>query len=420
MIRFTDLKAGLYGVVGFRQNYNPSGEQLTADLLVSDSGLLFQDEHPIVTLKNIESIAPDFDSVIYAAWVSGTSYVPGSIVSKDSHNWRCTLATNSIAPTGTGNANWELFYPFSDWLKSKILASIAKLAQRIFEEKEIDRSSKSLFESRYIVEGAYGKLTTNPTPKRLVGWELQPIQGKGVKLKVEKLGVMTTGVDTVLVYVFKSGSADYLKKYSIATDGNSMTWITVSDLYLPYCAGEGLYVVIDTNSVTSDLVMLDRDLRQEPCTCNRVEFMNWNMWTKYLKIHPFDNAAFSNEKLPTLEDNIYTYSTNYGLNMQVSAICDHTDILLEQKLLLASAISKQFAVDIMREFAYNPEASINRNEATMSRETILYELEGDARGRETGKEVELTRAIKSIKLSFEGIDRACLPCKDNGIRYRAI
>ena len=30
------------------------------------------------------------------------------------------------------------------------------------------------------------------------------------------------------------------------------------------------------------------------------------------------------------------------------------------------------------------------------------------------------RAFKAIKLSTEGIDRVCLPCKNNGVKYRTI
>ena len=38
----------------------------------------------------------------------------------------------------------------------------------------------------------------------------------------------------------------------------------------------------------------------------------------------------------------------------------------------------------------------------------------------SGLSYQLDMAFKAIKLSTEGIDRVCLPCKNNGIKYRTV
>ena len=40
--------------------------------------------------------------------------------------------------------------------------------------------------------------------------------------------------------------------------------------------------------------------------------------------------------------------------------------------------------------------------------------------KKSGLSYQLDMAFKAIKLSTEGIDRVCLPCKNNGIKYRTV
>ena len=76
---------------------------------------------------------------------------------------------------------------------------------------------------------------------------------------------------------------------------------------------------------------------------------------------------------------------------------------------------------MLREFAYNVNVRTNRHSINASRPDILYEIDGDSSSmKKSGLSYQLDMAFNAIKISTYGIDRVCLPCKNNGIRYRTV
>ena len=55
MIRIADIQTALLPLVGWRQDYNPDNN-LDRSLMKSESGLYYQDAHPLLTLDNVKSI----------------------------------------------------------------------------------------------------------------------------------------------------------------------------------------------------------------------------------------------------------------------------------------------------------------------------------------------------------------------------
>ena len=182
---------------------------------------------------------------------------------------------------------------------------------------------------------------------------------------------------------------------------------------------------------------------QEPCkSCSRREYLSWAAWSKYIEIHPFyvneeliETTNFSNDfnkdfnddfakrqgYLWDIQNNQYTYDNNYGINLEVTVSCDITDFIIEQRMLFQDVIAKQVAIDMLREFAYNANVRTNRHSINASRPDILYEIDGDSSSmKQSGLSYQLDMAFKAIKLSTEGVDRVCLPCKNNGVKYRVV
>ena len=130
-----------------------------------------------------------------------------------------------------------------------------------------------------------------------------------------------------------------------------------------------------------------------------------------------DLPSFIIKRLPVR----YTYDNNYGLNLEVTVSCDITDFIIEQRMMFQDVIAKQVAVDMLREFAYNSNVRTNRHSINASRLDILYEVDGDSSSmKKSGLSYQLDMAFKAIKLSTSGIDRVCLPCRNNGVKYRTV
>ena len=107
--------------------------------------------------------------------------------------------------------------------------------------------------------------------------------------------------------------------------------------------------------------------------------------------------------------------------MEVTVACDLTDFIVEQRSLFQDVIAKQVAVDFLKEFAYNANVRTNRHSINVSRLDLMYEIDGDSSSmKKSGLSYQLDLAFKALEISTKGADRVCLPCKNNGVKYRVV
>ena len=435
MVRANDIQEKLLHLIGWEQNYDTSDLKISDALTVSESGLYFQQIHPLLTLQNMSCIAPDFKNITFPEYNSEKEYSKGNVVDYQGTQYKALQKAQGKQPD-IESEYWVETNLFSEWLESKTKASIQKAIARYCNEKTVEGTNKPLCESRTLFDGTGRLVDTVKNKKNLVGFEIIPVRAKGVTTKINKICLQFTKAGEYTLYLMHSSMDAPVKiiKLNKIRD-NSAEWFTVDDLYLPYQseyndAGGSWYLCYFQSELPegSQAIRKDKDWSKEPCgSCSRRELITWMAWSKYLEIHPF----FVNEELINTEDeslhlwdvenNQYTYDNNYGLNLEVTVSCDITDFIIEQRMMFQDVIAKQVAVDMLREFAYNSNARTNRHSINASRLDILYEVDGDSSSmKKSGLSYQLDMAFKAIKLSTSGIDRVCLPCRNNGIKYRTV
>ncbi|NQU52440.1 MAG: hypothetical protein HQ522_07860 [Bacteroidetes bacterium] len=429
MYRPTDLSAGLLNVLGWRQYFDTSEFSIADSLTVSEFGQYFQDIHALLTLDNVKAIAPDFKRITLAAWDETAQYRVGDRVSFLTKDYRVKIDNLNKQPDINPN-DWELFDSFSEWLEQKTKASILKAVQNFWSQNITENTAKNILESKTLFDGA-GRLTdTIAADENLVGFELVCARAKGVTVRIDKIGLQFKGTGTFNLYLMHSSQKEPIKTIPITiTNDNGMQWFTQDELYLPYLsdsvdAGGSWYLVYDKANIPVELLAVNKskDWSKEPCSgCNQSEATAFASWSRYLEVHPFKvpGGEFITGEMWDVVDNLYTYSTNYGINLQITIECDITDVLIEQRKSLQNVIGLQLAADMIREFAYNPNYKIGRQQQNFSRLELLYELDGDSRGmKRSGILWELTKAMKAISLDMKGVSRICFPCSNGGIKYR--
>lgn len=435
MVRANNIQEKLLHLIGWEQNYDTSDLKISDALTVSESGLYFQQIHPLLTLQNISCIAPDFKNITFPEYNSEKEYSKGNVVDYQGTQYKALQKAQGKQPD-IESEYWVETNLFSEWLESKTKASIQKAIARYCNEKTVEGTNKPLCESRTLFDGTGRLVDTVKNKKNLVGFEIIPVRAKGVTTKINKICLQFTKAGEYTLYLMHSSMDAPVKiiKLNKIRD-NSAEWFTVDDLYLPYQseyndAGGSWYLCYFQSELPegSQAIRKDKDWSKEPCgSCSRRELITWMAWSKYLEIHPF----FVNEELINTEDeslhlwdvenNQYTYDNNYGLNLEVTVSCDITDFIVEQRMMFQDVIAKQVAVDMLREFAYNSNVRTNRHSINASRLDILYEVDGDSSSmKKSGLSYQLDMAFKAIKLSTSGIDRVCLPCRNNGIKYRTV
>ena len=168
-----------------------------------------------------------------------------------------------------------------------------------------------------------------------------------------------------------------------------------------------------------------KDWSREPCgTCNIGDLNAWRELTKYLNISPFRVKAYETfpeyPEMWDIEDNVYTNTVNYGLNVEVTVQCDLTDFIIEQRQMFATVLQREMAAKVLRMLAMNPSVRVNRNQSNASHLDLLYEVDGNPQGRKTGIGYELEKAYEALDLDTRGIDRLCMTCRPVGVRYRNV
>lgn len=435
MIRIKDLNEQLLHLVGWQQSYDTSEVKLSDNLTQSESGMYFQQVHPLLSLPNLMSIAPDFKNTNFPEHDANSSYKEGIVVILEDKYYK-SIKDVPVNTEITNDEYWIETNLFSEWLEDKTKASIIKLINKFINMKLSDKASKSLIENKTLFDGT-GRLTNLATNRnRFVGFEVDTVRSKGVTVKINKIGLQFTRPGKYKVYILHSSCDTPVYSFEFEKlKSNSIEWFKLKeDILLPYesqeiDAGGSWYIGYLQSDLpeNSQAINRDRDWSTQPCKgCSRQEFLAWQAWSKYIEIHPFyvdENQLLGEDEQMYFDPEImnFTYDANYGINLDVSVYCDLTDFIIKQKQLFQDVIAKQVAVDFLREFAYNPNVRTNRRSINASRTDILYELDGDSSSmKHSGLNYELDLALKALNFSTQGLDRVCLPCVNHGLKYRTV
>lgn len=427
MIRIADIQDKMLHLVGWKQSYDLSDIMLSSNLTQTESGMYFQQIHPLLTLDNLRSIAPDFQNYNWQVHDVNKAYKSGEVVRIDDSLYKAI----QDVPAETDildSEYWAETNPFSEWLEEKTKASIVKLVNKFINMKLADKATKSLIENKTLFDGT-GRLTNKiENRNKLVGFEIDTVRSKGVTVKIDKIGLQMTEPGSYTIYIFHSSNPEPIYTLTFEkTKANSLEWFKPKeDILLPYesantDAGGSWYLVYKQSELpeNAQAIYKDRDWSTGPCkACSRSEFLAYQAWSRYIEVHPFyisEDEEFDPEIMN------FTYDKNYGINLEVSAYCDLTDFIIKQRAMFQDVLSKQVAIDFLREFAYNPNVRTNRHSINTSKLDILVELDGDSNSmRQSGLSYELDIALKALSISTQGLDRVCLPCVNNGIKYRSI
>ena len=376
MYNHSTLSTELIGVVGWRQNADPSGVQLTA-LTSSSSGLYFNDIHPALTFDNLVSIAPQFD-----------------LIDSD--------------PAAVNTA-------FTTWLTQKTEAGIKKAISAWISHKVKTRTAKNLLNDAQLFRTTGHIQDTDANESKVVGIEITPRRHKGIVTRIRRIALQLTDNQSVTVSLFHSHSTAAVGTPLVAsyTASGGVQWFEVADDWI--LNPEGSYwIEYDQRDITGNSINGLRDYNYD----NRGA-------TYYPGNKFFQSVSFANPgtdaALWDISQNEYSLSTNYGLNVELDVRCDYTDLITDQKHLFADLIGYAVAMLLVRELGFNPSARVNRNESMMSGPQLNYEVIGDSQGRDDFSLFGHFKAeLDNVSFDDTDISKDCLPCRRRSARIKSI
>jgi len=373
MYSASTLKTGLIGLIGWRQNRDTDGLQLQG-LTSTTSGLYYNDVHPLLTFDNLLSIGPDLDLI--------------------------------------GDNASEKAQAFTDWLQEKTEAGIIKAVNHWLDYKLPRRTAKNLLERRQLWQTAAGDVHADVSRSRLVGIELVPKRSRDLRLTIEEIGLQFTENQSITIQLFSSDKQAAVQSVTVSYTGSGgVQWQTVNWTVEGYGAH---YLVYHQNDISGQSMNGAYDYFERSAISQQMPGANMVLAS------PFEVDA-PTTSLWDISRMSYNYDSNFGLNLRLNVQCDYTSLVVEQKELFKTLISLHVAAVLLGEMAYNANARLNRNQALVSTEQVLFELHGDSQGpRPMGLLHKIDSAVESISLDMQQLDKHCLPCRRRGVKYTTV
>jgi hypothetical protein len=436
MYREADFQACMAGLVGWRQNTNPDYATLPSSLTNSSSGLYFQDEHPLISIQNIDQCDFNYDQFNYPAWSAVTIYGIATgptnwVRFTDGKVYSSLQAANQNHSPDSSPTWWELVDQTAQKIAQITSAAASKLLTRVFTEKKLNDVTKSIFENIQLFDGA-GSLLNKEIPQgRFCGFEIFLKDNRDLITVIKKLGTQfTTANPGFTLYIFHSSQSQPLFKIPVAlTKAISFEWNTILSggnpilmKYLSYDYGIGGSFYIgyyeDDLAVGSMAINKGYDFGSIPyCrTCNN-DYRYWSSWSEYLRIQPFVIGAADiagkrpqdtggNPTLWDIHQTQYQYTKNFGLNLDFTVKCDVTDFLCREIYLFSDCLLKQIAMDVLNLIAFSFR---NNAAAKQTRDLAMYAL-NNKDNNTPGVSSKFEKAIKALSFDISDLNDACLPC----------
>lgn len=354
-------------MISWRQNPDTNGIQLVSPSTPT-SGQYYNDVHPLLTINNIASVSPDFISI----------------------------------DSGAANAS------FTTWLGQKTNAAIVSLMNRWIGEKFKMRSGKTLMERKRLFNTSPSEVL-DVDESRFVGFHIKPRKDENVIMKIHKIGLRLSAINPSLtIYLFHTDTPKTPSTISVNYDtAGDLKWFDTSWAL----SGVGSYFIgYKQDDLSGQSINGVRDYAPNSAGQTRHPI------GKYFTAIAMSSESDASE-LWDLASTKYTQSTNFGINFQTSVACDYTDFFVEQKEVFREYIRLGVGLEILTHLAHNSSARTNRNQKTIDKDLLVFDINGDTQGKSSRLSNDFERAMNAIQFNYSGISKVCLPCRKQAVEW---
>jgi hypothetical protein len=365
MIDFNTITPCLFNTLSWKNTNDTCEKPLDPAIFGgnSDTGMFYNLQSELLSLENLQAIAPNSDLYTYDDWDNTETYNTGDIV-------RFDKLYKSLVDGNTGNnpesspTEWRLLYDFSEWLENFTNTTILSFAQSIVNLKKNDRQSKELVVDTPVYNGS-GNLN-NPknyiaNQNKFVCWQLKTIENKDVNIKIKRIGLHFVDIQTNLpIYIYHSSQLEPLQITNVSTEKvKTYVWVDVEDIDLKYtddyAQGGEFYIGYYQEDVTGiGAINNDKFNFSRPCaSCNRTGYNYWNDFNKFINATSLSVADGNYTKGELWDTDLSQYSNStYGLNLDFSIECTLNNFICSNSNMFAKGLLRQAEL-LFCEYAIN-------------------------------------------------------------------
>ena len=314
MFNKSKIEAGLYGIVGLRQPYNPNYQIIDTDNLSSDSGYYVTD-HPMVKVEYIKE-TQDFDGI------SDTD--------------------------------------FNTYLKQLQQSAISSVANAVFNEVEyVDR--------QVLYPYTHNRVNVDTLPSCFIGHKIEVSCEKNVAFEITRCMFDFQGAGDIELLLFNTSTPNPIKSKVITVSTShhveELNWRVDNsgDTY----KGEYYLGYLSNYADIGTLKPFKRDYESSNVTAN----------ITYLDIDKVYFDGHSTNILPDLTKEDATDLTT-GLNPDITVFEDYTDLILNNKMLFGYPVYLDMCIKIISSYTSSNRSNRNQRFAEAQVVRMLQEIEG--------------------------------------------
>lgn len=425
MYNIDALKTVIAPLVGIRETQNLRG--LAPVFTAPTSGIFTDDIHSLLNAENLYACTKEIEPpAIVTDWVEGTYSVGDYVrdpITQYAYKVLASDVSSDVRPA-LDLARYRLY--FSEVMEQKFKASANKLVEGLVAKKKLTRSSKTLLQNSDLYAGV-GRRTNTVTKVegRFVGFALKAKRGRDTIIKIDKLGLdLTAPVTDLPFYVFHSSQQEPIQTLSITTTrSNSFSWVSLSASDVIYLRNydlnydrHGFFIMgyYEDDLVGAQAIKKDINLTNTPCgSCDPLNTSLFKNRQPFIEVKALSKTDLDNAD-PSLWDvgtSSLHYDTNWGLNANITVMCDITQILLENVEVFKRAFQVQLKKDLLELIAFSIEPTVVKNSSVQLARAALY---GDPQNPAVKPvTTELEEALDELDFDFSDMQSGCLPCKSS-------
>lgn len=411
----TDSTLSLIGLVGLNQVSNPEYDPYPNSLLESRSSRKLQEVHSLITSQAIDQCAENFEHFNYSAYAGGTTYRLGDKVRESSVNYEYINPTPSSGNTPPNATYWKVITATDDYLLRRQQQAIREVLDECFDEKKTKQLVKTVMKEISLFTGRGNPNTLELNQGKCVGLKVKLADSRGLITILKKIGTQFSGAVDFDVYVYHSSKVEPLFTIPIShLTSNDFQWTAPeTETIMRFfdddydVGGEFWIAYFQSDLGVAQAVRKEYDWSRQPCAgCTWENADLYKQWSKYISVDPFEieSGHLNGTNLPDLDYAGYNYSTNYGLNLNLSVECDLTDFIKQHEKQLGRAIALKWGLLQLNDIIY----SIRGNKIA-ERTKELARMELDPRKGDSVVN-DYAKALKAISFEFSTLDKVCMPC----------
>jgi hypothetical protein len=251
----------------------------------------------------------------------------------------------------------------------------------------------------------------------------------GIRAIINRVGLyLTTAQPSLTLYLFNSLQEDAVNTYTFTSvNANSFTWLE-TQINIDYQDSTGTdggiwYLGYYQDDLVGQAIQYDV-LNWQNGYCQKCDggtrSSKFNSISKYVNMSPFYVSGSSLPavgKLFDADDIVYNYTCNFGLNFNVSVVCNLSQFWIDNRLTMVNAIGKTVVLKILQMMKASSQISAIEQNVQFN---IIRDLEGDRETQSVPFWQQAERSIKATNFDQSNINSTCVPCARKGAIYGAV